>query len=204
MKSMKKFSVLLTMLFCTTVAFTQTPGSTAFEENRIYLSGGYGFGNLGVAIFRDLGSVLETRALGPLHFKVEYAVTEKLGIGVHYAYTQAELKTIDENVDVRINGIPDKLRWDASWRSYSFLLRMNRHFGEHEKWDPYLGMGMGFRDWNYSATSNDDRKTDQSALINVGFEATFGVRYFPKPWLGFYSEIGVSKSVIQFGITGRI
>lgn len=184
--------------------FSQLNTSKAFEKNRIYLSGGYGFGNLGVAVFRDLGSVLDTRAIGPLHFKAEYAVTEKLGIAVHYAYTQAELKTIDENVDVIINGIPDKLRWDATWRSYSFLLRMNRHFGENEKWDPYLGMGMGFRDWNYSATSNENKKSEQDALVNVGFETTFGVRYFPLPWLGFYSELGLSKSLIQFGITGKI
>jgi hypothetical protein len=198
---MKKGFILVTLTFIALTGFAQ---STAFEKNKLYISGGYGFGNLGVAVFRDLGSVLETRAVGPLHFKAEYAVTEKIGLGVYYAYTQAELETIDEKVDVRINGIPDKLRWNASWRSYSFLLRFNAHFGENEKLDPYLGFGMGFRDWKYSATSNDNQKSDASALVNVGFETTFGLRYFPVPRIGMFTELGLSKSLIQFGITGKI
>lgn len=176
-----------------------------FREKAFFISTGYGAGNLGIAVFNDLGSVLETKSFGPMHIKSEYAVSEHIGIGLNFAFASADLLTEDEVTFINQEGMQEKLRWDAEWTSWSLLARVNFHMGHHEKIDPYWGVGIGFRDWTYDAISNNPNleASKGSALINLGFETTFGLRVMPHENIGLFTEFGISKSLFQVGITAK-
>ena len=68
------------------------------------------------------------------------------------------------------------------------------------------GMGIGFRtgkliiDSEYKAYQP---KLDLPSLSRLGFEASLGYRHFFDENLGLYAELGLAKSIFQFGFTGR-
>ncbi len=201
---MKKISTsILSLIFCISASFSS---AQVFSEKAAFISAGYGAGNLGIAVFNDLGSVLETKSFGPLHIKGEYAVSEHIGIGLNFAYASADLLTEDEVTFRNQEGVQEKLRWDAQWTSWSVLARMNVDMGRHDKIDPYWGLGIGFRDWTYDAISNNPNleASKGSALINLGFETTLGLRVMPHENIGLYTEFGISKSLFQVGLTAKI
>lgn len=195
--------LLIILVFFSSAGRAQT---RVFDEGKVFISGSYGFGNLGIAVFRDLGSVLETKSFGPVHGRFEYAVSPKIGIGVNFAYAHADLLT-QEETEIRLsdgNKVP--LQWNVNWNTWSILARLNYHFGENDIFDPYLGFGLGFKDWTTESVSNDpDRDIQEgSALINIGFESTFGLRVMPHERIGIFTELGLAKSLFQIGITARL
>lgn len=77
------------------------------------------------------------------------------------------------------------------------------HFSGSGKFDPYAGVGIGYRIGFFEYKGDtDDYKNDDAvrALFPLGFELTIGARYFILDNFGVYSELGVAKSVWQAGV----
>lgn len=190
---MKKLtSILIASAFAILPSVTK---AQAFEEGRSQISVGYGAVN-GTQTFlssydQTVYPNLDFSALGPVFLKYEYGASENIGFGVNIAYADASIE-YDDGID----------RASINWWGASFNARVNRHFGTSDKFDPYIGFGMGYKvaNWKYSSESESG---DVGALIPLGLEATFGARYMFTPNLGLYSEVGLSKAIAQIGLNAK-
>lgn len=183
---------------------------SAFEINDTYISAGLGFGSL--FLNNSIGQYTANESLrntGPFYAKIENAVSDRLGFGVNIAYSNVKytrnyinylyqgnetIQIVDpEEVDINLVAI---------------LARINWHYGSNKKLDPYMGIGMGYRNISYryikrsKYNTNDDFKNLN--IVPLGFEFTIGTRFmFSEKWGGF-AEFGLAQSVGQFGLVYRI
>ena len=182
-------------------------GGDAFAQGAIVISAGYGFPNLGKAVMTSLinsgsGSTdIKATGIGPLHFKGEYGLSDKIGFGVSVNYISFGAKWTSYDAT---GAIPFSNSFNRT--SLSVLARLNIHFATSGKLDPYWGIGAGYRSATYTFTTNDPNNASHSApaLSPVGFETTIGLRYYITPLLGLYTEIGIAKSVIQVGLSLKL
>lgn len=193
---MKRFAI--TMLVAIALALPTTTNAQAFEQGKSQVSAGYGVGNFVQALFQvyEDYDAWESTPMGPFFLKYEFGATEKIGFGVNIAYAGVNGKY---NVTDDFNN--ETTEETIKWSSISVLARMNYHFGTHDKFDPYWGVGMGYRtgNWQFSEAGVEASNT----LFPFGFETTFGSRYMFTPFLGAYAELGISKAIFQFGLNAK-
>ena len=122
-------------------------------------------------------------ALGPLHIKYEYGLTDKIGIGVSFCYHKYH----------DINNQPVL--------GYRFIGRINYHFFANKRFDTYcdLGVGAGRFTTNYVLESSPPQIiTDK--LNTLEMESGLGGRYYFTKNIGLYVEAGIGKTIFQGGI----
>lgn len=201
-----KYSFLL-LLFCS----SSSTFAQAFGEQKNVVSAGYGVGTVaGTALTYFLPSYtsylgLHKRIAGPFYLKYERAVSRHIGLGLNVAY-------MDLNLNFR-NQVNNRTVYDVNldYSTLSVLARMNIHIGSFEKVDPFIGFGLGYRSGGWSASykfiSGDPNDPPQAVrvrtIVPIGFELTAGTRYWFTEYIGAYAEIGLAKSLLQFGVTGR-
>lgn len=169
----------------------------AFTEgsNNIYL--GYGAVTLLGSISRNFDSYSDVNysSLGPIYVKYEHGVTEDIGLGISFAYATNEWVYKYTSLD--------QVYTETTERStYSILARFNYHIGDSEKFDPYIGFGVGFRDatWTSKSDGATSSGVELKSLFPFGMDLTFGTRYFFTDNIGLYAEVGAAKSVVQGGL----
>ncbi|MCB0429288.1 MAG: outer membrane beta-barrel protein [Flavobacteriales bacterium] len=202
MKTLRRMLLVLAMTTLVSGAFAQS-----FEMGHSSVQVGYGFGNFIRAIFKtyeDTYSQFSFKGTGPAFAKFEYAVSDKVGVGVNLAYVSASVSYTDTSVFVPSAGT--FYRQTLKWYNVSALARINVHFGSNDKFDPYWGAGLGYRTGKTSYTDNDPNYDNSSTLktyIPFGFETTFGARYYFTDNIGIYAETGLAKAVFQVGLSGK-
>ncbi|MEO8146433.1 MAG: outer membrane beta-barrel protein [Bacteroidia bacterium] len=195
-------------LAITSVMLAIQAHAQSFEEGTNIISVGYGFPNLAKSYFSvwDDANLYDRSSLGgfgPLHLKFEHALNEKFGIGLSLNLVSANGKYSYESYNN--NGVLTDYTDEFSMSGWSALARLNWHFFNSDKFDPYWGFGIGYRSakWKYTygdpdySTENITAKT----LIPLGFEITIGARYYVAENIGIYAETGLAKSIIQFGVS---
>lgn len=201
----KKQLLMFAMLFATTlistIASAKGGGDGSFDKGTISVTAGYGYGLAG-SLFSayDSYSDYTFSKLGPITARIEYGVSKKIGLGLSVNYSSY-------NVEWKQPGVypsPSTTLYKAGFKGvgYSALLRMNLHFANGEKIDPYWGFGLGYRGGSYTFSSDDSHALNQSVktLIPVGFETTIGLRYYFTPNIGAYAEVGLGKALAQVGV----
>lgn len=177
----------------------------AFENGDMFITAGFGFGNLLVTTFEASGQnndQLEKRtSTGPLFFKFEQALSDNVGFGVNFALLRLKNEWTDA-IDPSINGVGTYTGWSA-------LARVNYHFKPGKFFDPYMGFGMGYRDDRITETSTDpaNPRFDSEVTVlpfNLGLDVTFGFRMMFSENLGMYMETGMAKGVVQLGLSARL
>lgn len=168
---------------------------------------GYGFKNFmeyhGMA-FRDFDNYKQS-ALGPIYFKFTKRVRERFSWGISLGYARYHYKWTEETL-YQISGQQPYIKVEndnSTYQTFSILGRANLHFSGSGKFDPYAGVGIGYRIGFFEYKGDtDDYKNDDAvrALFPLGFELTIGARYFILDNFGVYSELGVAKSVWQAGV----
>jgi len=200
-----KTKIILVLLLALTYmkANAKTNDSTAYNAGKIILSVGYGFPSIEKSLYGqhvDLGIDMSfsKSGYGPFHFRGEYGLTNKIGIGISINYDtySGMLKESGFNTN--------------TITSLTGLMRFNYHFATTKKLDPYFAVGAGFRSTTNTFTSTNPQNSFADDYNNwVGdytpypfaFEAVAGMRYYFTPHIGIYSEIGIAKSIIQFGVS---
>lgn len=172
-----------------------------------YISVGYGLGNFATTYVKAAaqGTDVKTSFFGPLFVKYEYAVSENVGFGVAFAYLSAKATSDDTYQDQNGNPVNYTLTMDFS--TWSALARVNYHFSDNDKFDPYIGLGMGYRNGGLKFTSSDPNAPESYTVptfFPFGMEMTLGARYMLAPNIGLYSEVGFAKAVIQGGLVIKI
>jgi outer membrane protein W len=87
------------------------------------------------------------------------------------------------------------------------MFRFNYHFATGKKIDPYVGLGIGYGSTKYTSdTDGDDFGViaEFKSIIPIGTEFTIGMRYFFSDAIGAYAEVGLSKSIANFGLAIKI
>jgi len=202
---MKKF-LLFSML---AVAGTGKISAQSFDEDYIVWTAGYGVGAWLDVVENSLNNSggynsLRTTSTGPLYAKLEYGITDEYGIGINIAYVGREWN-YNEEVD---DGSGNKTNYltTVSYTSFSFLLRVNRHFSDNDKLDAYWGGGVGYRGGTYKQSSlnpNYNQNEEFKDIVPLGADLTVGMRFYFTPQIAIYLETGMAKSVLQFGLSGR-
>jgi hypothetical protein len=171
----------------------------AYQKNHLYVSGGLGVPDLTEFYINTFsgGEVSETYySIGIVHAKLEYALNDEISIGFVANYNTMAGLTKYNNIE-----------HEFELRSLSISLRSNYHFYYNQKWDFFCGAGIGYKHFTFDV--NDNRQVTilyslKPASVPVSAEATFGMRYFPTKTIGFFTELGIAKSILQFGVSARL
>jgi len=175
-----------------------TAQAQAFPKGSTSLSVGYGAGTFMGAISRnfDVNSDVSYSSMGPVYFKFEHAMDDHVGLGLNVAYATNEWS-------YRYQYDSTSYKGRTSRSTYSILARFNYHIGSDDKFDPYVGFGLGYRDakWTVEDDGPENSGVTLKSLMPFGMEVTFGFRYFFTPNIGLYAEVGAAKSVAQGGLS---
>lgn len=178
--------------------------SQFFEKENFIISAGAGVPNMQKYLlgFIALEENYKTTGTPVYHVKIEYAIAKNFGIGLstNYAYAKligTEKDFFDPNIIITNT---------HELTSVKFNLRANYHFLSSKKFDTYIGgaLGFGYIKYKYWSSKDDFFDTQMDIPLAVGFEASVGLRYYPVKWIGLYTELGISKSIIQGGICIKI
>ena len=127
------------------------------------------------------------------------------GVGVGASYEQGIHDFISVGAQVDLN------TWNYgfgnySWK-YSFLTigaRGSYHFGKHfvknDKLDLYAGPALGYRITSYKTPDGYNGTYSDSFGGGVFFGAFVGARYYFKPNLGAFAELGDNTSALKVGV----
>jgi len=176
----------------------------AFTDGSNAISVGYGFGSLGAAFYKTLLSSsdnVKTSNLGPVYLKYERGVTDHIGIGLNIAYAANKASSDYIGYDDNFNEVT--YTESLTRTTLSVLARLNYHIGHSDKFDPYVGAGIGYRNasWKFKSTDPNYGNFTIPSFLPLGFELTVGARYYFTPNIGLYAEVGAAKSVAQLGVT---
>jgi hypothetical protein len=210
----KQFLLLLSACFLSITSFAQSSESTenAYSKGKSYVSVGYGFPNFIGFTFRALSAspdvgTFNVNALGPIYAKYEYGLVEKIGLSFNVAYAKAKINYTysDWDYDYFGNYYEYQSTETINYQTVSFNVKPTFHFLESTKGDLYAGAGLGVRYRSISVNSNSTGSYygGSSTRIGIGFDGTFGGRYYFTKNIGAYGEIGFAKSLLQFGITAK-
>lgn len=188
----------IVILFASCLSFVTKVEAQAFPKGSNSISFGYGTGTFLGALSRnfDINDNVSYSSLGPVYFKFEHAMDDHIGLGLNVAYA-----TNEWTYDYRYDTTTYKGRTHRN--TYSILARFNYHIGADEKFDPYVGFGLGYRDakWTVEDQGPQDSGVELKSLLPFGMDMTFGFRYFFTPNIGLYAEVGAAKSVVQGGLS---
>lgn len=149
-------------------------------------------------------SGVELSPLGNFHGKFEYAVANRLGLGLNVDYFSQEIKWT-ENAVSQATGLDTIYYSSDKGYTLNISARMNVHIITRKKVDFFLGMQAGFNAGKYKYTSsnpspNDDIKVDyQIPAGRFVFGMTLGFRFYVKPQMAIFTEIGYATSIFQIG-----
>lgn len=120
---------------------------------------------------------------------LKYGLTENISVGAVVSYSSLKNTLSNNNVQ--------KLT------QFGAVLRGNYHFGSSDKFDPYIGIGVGY--YNFKYTSKDANGNDVTSFYSVpgafGYQGQLGAKYYFMPSLAAFAEIGyVAGSFGQIGV----
>ena len=219
-----KFFCILAISFNTTMlaaqeVFRSVVPLSAFTKGNTYISGGYGLINANFILARTLEKSLlngwdevNFSKVPNLYAKGEYAISNHMGVGLNVAtgglIANVAIDSLN-NQNVRIAG-------DLIYRSWSALARFNYHVLNDERWDLYVGLGIGLRMNSVKVTSNDPLTDRWNFPVNLGIiekqipnsisfpsvggDVTLGLAYDLSSHVALYTEMGMAKSALQAGL----
>jgi outer membrane protein W len=210
---MKKLLFATAIMFAATTTFAQD-GDVAFTKGSSSISLGYGFLSPYKSLFKisnlfgtGAGVSAKYSAIGPVAVTYEYGATEKLGVGLQVGYAS------NKNVTTTKDGISAGKDYIVTEKldQISAIARVNYHFGNSSKFDPYAGLGLGYGNFTYKTTTNDPTDTPADlALFKISVPGAFGItgqlgaKYYFSPNFGAYAEVGyLAGSFAQLGITAK-
>jgi opacity protein-like surface antigen len=183
-----------------------------FKEGTMVASLGYGVPNLGRTLFKlteQLYPESTVGGYGPIFAKFEYAVSNKIGLGavirIHGASLEYPVSGSAYDEDGNYSG-DTTYTYTEKISSFAAMFRFNYHFATGKKIDPYVGLGLGYGStkWTFESGDPDGIEPVFKSPIPLGSEFTIGMRYFFSDAIGAYAEVGLSKSIANFGLAIKI
>lgn len=204
-----KLLILMTLFFG---LGTSSSYSQVYEPGNIVIDAYYGWPNLYTTVVRAAYesaqySGIKIGSLGPLGGRVEYLLSENIGIGVHANYSTTSVEGLVTGYDPN-TGVSRDYDYKAAVNRIRVMPMFNFHFGSSDKLDPYLAFGAGYSSFKIKVTT-DDPSYDESTIdlknpIPVAVRAEFGVRYFFSDNFGAHGFFGISGgALIGAGLSAK-
>lgn len=183
------------------LTFNQNIQAQTFEKGKTFISVGYGLAHIGTLYKRDIvkDAIAEDMRIDqyhalPLGLQVEYAVTNRWGVGLSAYY---------EKYDFDYSFIPlfSKARVSLTEKIglLSVIARANYHFNtQQSRFDPYIGGGLGVTRLFYNI---DDWSWDEGYKLTG--ELRVGCHYFLSKYIATHLEIGLGSIFVQAGLTTK-
>jgi len=170
---MKKLLFASFLAFVAIVSFQNSAHAQAYAKGDKLLNLGIGLGTYGAG------------GLG-LGGSFEYGIHDAISVGVLGGYS----------------GRSNYLGSGSSWSVITIGVRGSYHLGEllklnDDKIDLYAGLGLGYRNisWGYSGSAYSN-----SYGSGVVFLGHIGGKYYLKPNLGVFAELGSGFGTLQAGV----
>lgn len=205
--------IVLSALF----ASANFSNAQVYDKGNFAVDAFYGFPNLLSGLVRTAASTYETSkvtTLGPLGVTAEYLLTEKFGIGLEatymsinakYSYTQSSYY-YDNNTNNYVT-TSSNVDYEDKYTRLRVLPRVNFHFGNSDRFDPYLTAGIGYANFKSTHTSSDASYSgtglDFTTPGNLATRVGFGVRYFFTDNFGFMAEGGIGGPLVRVGLSAK-
>jgi opacity protein-like surface antigen len=213
MNILKKIFAVVTIFF---IAFTSV-NAQHYTQGQVVVDAYYGFPNLySTALESSLNSLNTTNSLelisysassiGPVGGRAEYLVTDNIGIGVDFSYTNTVATFSLKDVNNFSHSYNQVNSFTADVTRIRAMPRINIHFGEEPKFDPYFTFGLGYYYVSAKISADDPSVTPvtiNGALIPVSTRAGLGCRYFFTDHIGAGVEIGLFGPLLTGGLTGK-
>lgn len=206
MKKKYLVSAAILVLAFSTKTFAQD--DAAFVKGSSSVSVGYGFISPYKTLFKlsnaFSGASAKFTATGPIGVTYEYGISDKISMGAQVAYST--MKNVTTDPGALGNGkdyvVTDKLN------QLSVIIRGNYHLGSSAKFDPYVGLGLGYGNFKFKTTSNDPTDTPaELAAFSIsvpgalGITGQVGAKYYFSTNVGAYAELGyLAGSFAQVGV----
>lgn len=176
---------------------------TAYYQGSSTVQVGYGIGNIWKTLFKLSGAfttdgTYKVKATGPIALTYEYGASDNISVGVMLGYGKVT-GTYTDNTDPADN-------YEESLTNFSALARANYHFGQSDKFDPYIGIGLGYHNFKYEFKEATPSGFPNTFAIPSAFAyaAQLGARYYVASNFGLYLEVGyVGGSFLQGGLVLR-
>lgn len=204
---MKKIIVLsiCALFLSATTSTAQWGGYRAHSKGTSMVQVGYGFLNPFKILFKVSGyggfsMSSKVTGFGPFGASYDYAVSDRFGIGLGLAY--GNLKN-----DVTVSGFHSNggdYIYTQELTQMSALVRGTFHFSKSPKFDPYLGVGLGYYYLKLAVNDNDEMQEPMTITIPgaFGYTGFLGARYFFSENVGAFAEVGyLAGSLFQLGVT---
>jgi opacity protein-like surface antigen len=199
---MKKLCILSAIMIAMTISVSAQDEGAAYSKGSSTLSAGYGFGNVWKHLFKLSGGFFggdyKVTSTGPFSLTYEYGASDHISAGIAVSYSQ--VKGVNTDASDPTNNYTDKLT------NFSIIARGNYHFGSSEKFDPYIGLGVGYYNFKYETKYSDGTSTGNAFAIPgaFGFNGQLGAKYYFAPSFGIFAEVGyVAGGFGQVGITAK-
>ncbi|MDD5570091.1 MAG: hypothetical protein PHD97_02940 [Bacteroidales bacterium] len=190
-------------------------GSSTYDKGSIIFDVYYGFPNLGTTVLR-IGYGLEGSedgydkgTFGPVGFKVEYMLSEKMGVGLDINYATSQIQW-HETYDVynQATGlyVPTEYDYKVTNPKLGVLGRFYYHFVRKEKFDLYTSAAVGYRSFTLDLTTNDPDYIDENSIstVPVGYRIAIGTRVFFTKNIGMNFEFGIGGALFTGGLCVKI
>ena len=178
---MKKVLLSLAIVAFALSANAQKESGVSFDKSTSYLHIGIGFGG---------GFYTGSITTPPVSASFEAAVTEKISVGGIIGYSSSKYN---------YGGFTDDVK-------YTYLLigaRGNYHFATSEKFDPFVGLTLGYNIVNFkdqAPSSYGNYSAKASALLYGG---QIGANYYFSPKFGAFAELGYGIGILTIGLTAK-
>lgn len=191
---------LLMVLFCTTT-FAQKgdyASDKCVQKGTILVDAFYGLPYINGALIKaayssdSLSNATGAHNYNHLGAKVEYMVTNKLGLGIEATYANATVDYINNS---------NLQHYTAGMRKTRILAKMNYHFATGTHIDPYITWGVGYKDTQIYTNEPGTVRSVSVNLLPIAVRTGIGVRYFFTDIIGINAEVGLGGPLVQGGLS---
>ncbi|MPM05632.1 hypothetical protein SDC9_51922 [bioreactor metagenome] len=181
--------------------------SQAVEEGNSLIDASYGWPNLWTSVFKTAvtdaySTDVKVGSLGPISVQYEYMVSDKMGFGIIFGYSNSKVSYKEYNDFDAV-----EYKYELSVPRMRFMPKFAVHFGNSDVFDPYWLIAAGYGTYSFKYDTNDPNYNDSNFNMNiapVAFRTAFGGRYFFSDAIGAKFEIGFGGGgLLEFGLTAR-
>jgi opacity protein-like surface antigen len=131
---------------------------------------------------------LTAKGLGPFGARGQFMATDRLGVGLDFWYARSTISYTTTELDSAL-GIPvDTFSVRMDNVRPRIIVRVDYHFGDNDKFDPYVAVGLGANLARFKFTTEDPYFDKNSfslpGIIPVAYRVAFGTKFYFIPNLG--------------------
>jgi opacity protein-like surface antigen len=194
----KILNTVVAVALISTTSYSQKGGSgNCVQQGTILVDAIYGFPYINGTLIKvaysndSLGGQTTPHNYNHFGGKVEYMVSDNIGLGVEGTYAIA-------TVDYRGN---DLKYYTAGINKLRILAKFNYHFATTAHLDPYFTAGAGYKNTKVYTNEPTTVKSVSISLIPVSIRVGVGIRYFFTDFMGVNAEVGLGGPIMEAGLS---